>query len=444
MSLPTLDSVQKLRTALHAKAKGEPRFRFYALYDKVYRNDVLWTAWRRCLANQGVPGVDDKSFADIEEYGVMKWLEELAEELKQKTYQPQPVRRVYIPKSDGKQRPLGIPTIRDRVVQTAVLIVLEPIFEADLQPEQYAYRENRSALDAVQAVDQLLQAGFTEIVDADLSGYFDSIPHAELMQCLARRVSDKGVLHLIKLWLVAPVEEQDGRGNTHRTTRNKDEGRGSPQGAPISPLLSNIYMRRFVLGWKTLGNEQRFRARIVNYADDFVICCRGSADQAMAAMRSMMTRLKLTVNERKTKLSRLPQETFDFLGYTFGRYYSGKTGRAYLCPQPSRKKIRQLCESLHERTTRRTMQLDPEELVGQLNCQLRGWANYFCVGPVHQAYHWVDRYLTGRLRRWLCRKHGLQSQNTTQYSYQYLYHELGLVHLPMQAAAFRVRKRAKT
>ena len=230
MNLPTLESVQKLQTALHAKAKGEPKFRFYALYDKVYRKDVLWTAWQRCLINGGAPGVDGQTFADIEKYGVTKWLEELAEELRKKTYQPQAVRRVYIPKPDGKQRPLGIPTIKDRVVQTALLIVLEPIFEADLQPEQYAYRADRSALDAVQAVDQLLKTGYTEIVDADLSGYFDSIPHAELMQCLARRISDKAVLHLLKLWLVAPVEERDARGHVDRTTRNKDEGRGSPQG----------------------------------------------------------------------------------------------------------------------------------------------------------------------------------------------------------------------
>jgi group II intron reverse transcriptase/maturase len=255
MNLPTLESVQKLQTALHAKAKGEPKFRFYALYDKVYRKDVLWTAWQRCLINQGAAGVDGQTFADIEKYGVTKWLEELAEELKQKTYQPQAVRRVYIPKADGKQRPLGIPTIKDRVVQTALLIVLEPIFEADLQPEQYAYRENRSALDAVQAVDQLLKAGYTEIVDADLSGYFDSIPHAELMQCLARRISDKAVLHLLKLWLVAAVEEQDARGHTHRTTRNKDEGRGSPQGAPITP---QTILQKFPFCLRLLCRESGF------------------------------------------------------------------------------------------------------------------------------------------------------------------------------------------
>jgi len=429
MSLPTLTTVQKLQAALHAKAKGEPKFRFYALYDKVYRYDVLLSAWQRCLNNGGAPGVDGQTFKDIEAYGVEKWLKELVEELRTKSYQPQAVRRVYIPKPDGKLRPLGIPTIRDRVVETATMLVLEPIFEADLQPEQYAYRNNHSALDAVEVVQYLLRNGFTEVVDADLSGYFDTIPHAELMQCVARRVSDKAVLHLIKQWLVAPVEETDARNRTQRTTRNKDEGKGSPQGSPISPLLANLYMRRFVLGWKVLGHEQRLQSRIVNYADDFVLCCRGTASEAMHVMRSMMTQLKLTVNETKTHICHVPDESFDFLGYTFGQLYSPKTGQAYIGITPSKKKILQLCRKISEMTNCRWELLDVEEMVGRLNRVLRGWANYFSRGSVSRAYRNVDRHTRTRLRQWLCRKHKLSGRGTSRYPLRYVYDTLGLIEL---------------
>jgi group II intron reverse transcriptase/maturase len=316
MNLATPSSVQKLRTALHDKAKESPTFRFYALYDKVYRKDVLAFAYECCQANGGAAGVDGQTFEVIEAYGVKRGLDELAQERKGRTYRPLPVRRVYIPKPDGKQRPLGVPAIRDRVAEMAAVLVLEPIFEADLQPEQYAYRRDRSALDAVRHVHKLINTGHGEIVDADLSGYFDSIPHAELLKSVARRVVDGAMLHLIKMWLEAPVEETDERGNKHRSTHNRDEGRGTPQGAPISPLLSNLYMRRFVLGWKKLGHEKRLSAYIVNYADDFVICCRGRAEEALAATRSMMTKLKLTVNATKTRVAKLPEEKFDFLGYS--------------------------------------------------------------------------------------------------------------------------------
>jgi group II intron reverse transcriptase/maturase len=316
MSLATPSSVQKLQKALHDKAKESPSYRFYALYDKVYRKDVLACAYDRCHANRGAAGVDGQEFEDIEKYGVERWLDELAQELKSRTYQAQPVRRVMIDKPGGGKRPLGIPAIKDRVAELAAVLVLEPIFEADLQPEQYAYRQDRSALDAVKHVHQLLSTGHGQVVDADLSGYYDSIPHAELMKSVARRIVDGAMLHLIKMWLEAPVEETDEQGKKRRSTRNRDEGRGTPQGAPISPLLSNLYMRRFVLGWKQLKHEKRLQAFIVNYADDLVICCRRQADEALATMRDMMLKLKLTVNEKKTRVCRLPEGKFDFLGYS--------------------------------------------------------------------------------------------------------------------------------
>lgn len=419
-------SLQRLRAALHAKAKSVPSFRFYSLYDKVYRQDVLQAAWEQCRANGGAPGVDGQTFTDIEKYGVEGWLGELAEELRTKRYEPRPVRRVHIPKPDGKQRPLGIPTIKDRVVQTAVLLVVEPIFEADLQDEQYAYREGRSALDAVAAVDKLLQTDYREVVDADLSGYFDSIPHAELMQCVARRISDKALLHLVKQWLVAPVEETDRRGRVQRTTRSKDEHRGTPQGAPISPLLANLYMRRFVLGWKTLGHQDRFQARIVNYADDFVIVCRYRADKAMAAMQDMMARLKLTVNEAKTQVCRTRSESFDFLGYTFSRMYSPRTGTAYPGVRPSRKKVQRVCHEINHLVRKLPPFIRPEALIHQVNQVLRGWTNYFSYGTVSPAYRAVHQHAVHRVRQWLQRKFDLRGRGIRQFPDARLQHELGL------------------
>jgi RNA-directed DNA polymerase len=429
VSLIPLPKVQKLQATLHAKAKSAPNYRFYALYDKVWRRDVLAFAYGISFANQGAAGVDGQTFDDIEAYGWERWVDELAEELRKQTYRPQAVRRVYIPKPDGKQRPLGIPTIKDRVVQMAVLVVLEPIFEADLQPEQHAYRPGQSALDAVEKVQAFLRSGHTEVVDADLSGYFDSIPHAELMKSVARRISDGRVLGLIKTWLETPVEEVDARGRKHRTTRNRDEGRGTPQGAPLSPLLANLYMRRFVLGWKAQGYERRLDAHIVNYADDFVICCRGTADEAMTVMRTMMAKLKLTVNETKTRLCRVPDDKFDFLGYTFGRYFSPRTGGAYIGVRPSAKKIQGICAALSEQTQRCWLFLDPAEMVARLNRMLRGWANYFCVGAVRAAYRVVDTHACHRLRQWLGRRERVQGSSRSRYSEPYLRRTYGLVKL---------------
>jgi RNA-directed DNA polymerase len=402
----------------------------------VYRSDILEFAYRRCRSNDGAPGVDGQTFEDIEAYGRDRWLDELTTELRGRTYRPSPVRRVLIPKPDGEQRPLGIATIRDRVVQMAVVLVLEPIFEADLPPEQHAYRPDHSALDAVRQAHGHLDTGHTEVVDADLSGYFDSIPHAELIRSLSRRISDRHLLGLIKMWLVAPVEETDDRGRTRRTTRNKDEGRGSPQGSPLSPLLANIYMRRFIVGWKILGHEQRLDAHIVNYADDFVICRRGTADEAMTAMRGMMSKLRLTANETKARPCRVPEETFDFLGYTIGRCRSPKTGRSYIGTRPSAKEIDRLKREISDQTSRRWLRTDVADRVARLNRILEGWSNDFCLGPVSASYRAVDRHARHRLRQWPRGKHKLKSRGTSRFPDQYLHDVPGLVRLSDRPKSF--------
>lgn len=435
--LSTPNKVRELRAALHAKAKGSPGYRFYSLYDKVYRADVLAEAYRRCRANGGAAGTDGQRFEDIKEYGEERWLGELAQELKERRYRAQTIRRVFIPKPNGSLRPLGISPIRDRVVMMAAVLVLEPIFEADLQPEQYAYRVGRNALSAVGQVHSLLNTGHTQVIDADLSAYFDTIPHPELLKSVARRVSDRQMLHLIKMWLTAPVEEDDGNGGKKRTTTNRDQKQGTPQGSPISPLLSSVYMRRFILGWRKLGYAERFGAQIVNYADDLVICCRQGAGEALEAMRQTMERLKLTVNEEKTRVCQIPQESFDFLGYTFGRCYSPKTGRAFIGSRPSKKSIRRMVAKISAETERRTTYRDVSEVIEQLNDSLRGWANYFRLGSVGKAYRLLDAHTTKRLRRWLCRKHRVEGGSTqSRYPDPYLHAGLGLIHLSELTKSF--------
>jgi RNA-directed DNA polymerase len=426
VSLRTPPKVRELQRALYAKAKANSAYRFYALYDKIYRKDVLLWAWSCCRANGGSAGIEEQSFAGIEQKGVEGWLEELAQELRTKTYRPQAVRRVMIPKSDGKQRPLGIPTIKDRVAQMAAVIVLEAILEADLTEEQYAYRPQRSAQDAVREVHSLLNRGYSEVVDADLSSYFDTIPHHELMKSIARRVSDGAMLALIRVWLEMAVEEDDGKGNKRRTTVNRDRGRGTPQGAPISPLLANLYMRRFLLGWKQQGWEKQLRARIINYADDFVILCRNSGTEARQRMEAMMQKLKLTVNQRKTRNCRVPEESFDFLGYTLGRCYRVGTGEAYIGAKPSKKRVARVCERISQITQPKLCWRETEEVVGELNLVLRGWANYFRLGAVSKAYRAVDSHARYRLRQWLCGKHKVYGQGRNRFPDEHLYGKLGL------------------
>ena len=293
MSLKTPEKIGNLRKKLYLKAKQEPNFRFYQLWDKVWRSDILEHAYRLAKSNGGKPGVDGVTFEQIESGDWTEWLRSLQQDLRSKSYRPQPVRRVMIPKPGGGQRPLGIPTIRDRVAQTALKLVIEPIFEADLDPEAYGYRPKRSALDAVRRVHQLLCEGYTDVVDADLSKYFDTIPHAELLQCVARRISDRQVLNVIKRWLKTPVEERDENGK-RRMTGGKRSRCGTPQGGVISPLLANLYMNRFLKYWRRTGKGSEFRAVIVNYADDFVILSRGCAAEALQFTARTMERIGLT------------------------------------------------------------------------------------------------------------------------------------------------------
>src|SRR6185369_15884192 len=302
------DQCSETADGVDAKAKAEAGYRFYALYDKISRADILAHAYAQCRSNKGAPGVDGQDFADIEAYGAERWLGELALALREESYRPDPIRRVYIPKANGKLRPLGISTLRDRVCMTAAMLVLDPIFEADLPPEQYAYRQGRNAQQAVTEVEETLFYDHPEVVDTDLADYFGSIPHAELMLSLARRIVDRRVLHLIKMWLECAVEETDDRGRKTRTTEAKDRRRGIPQGSPVSPLLANLYMRRFVLGWKKFGLDKSLGTRIVTYADDLVILCRkGRAEEALQRLRELMGKLKLTVNEETTRICRVPQ-----------------------------------------------------------------------------------------------------------------------------------------
>jgi RNA-directed DNA polymerase len=438
MSLETPEKIRTLQRKLYRKAKAEPAFRFYVLYDKICREDILRHAYGLARSNAGAPGVDGVSFAQIEERGLEAWLAGLREELVLKTYRPDPVRRVMIPKPNGGgERALGIPTIRDRVIQTAAKLVLEPIFEADFEDNSYGYRPARGAVDAVKEVHRHICRGHTDVVDADLSRYFDSIPHDELLKSVAHRIVDRHVLRLIKLWLKAPIEERDDDDGTRRMSGGKSNTRGTPQGGVASPMLANIYMNRFLKYWRLTGRGEAFRAHVIAYADDFVILSRGCAAEALAWTKAVMTRLGLTLNEAKTSLKNARQERFDFLGYSFGPHRYKANGKWYLSASPSKKSMQRFKTKVGNLLV--PGNTDPwPEVRDTLNRSLSGWSNYFCYGTRRSAFRGVDRYVYERVRDFLARRHKVAGRGTRRFSMEIVYGELGLLRLerlPLNAPA---------
>ena len=428
MSLAPPAKLQRLQEALYTKAKQEPAYRFYLLYDKVYRTDILAHAYALSKQKGGAPGVDGVTFADIEAAGVEPWLAAVQEALRTETYRPQPVRRVLIPKPGGiGERPLGIPTIQDRVVQTAAVLILQPIFEADLEPTAYGYRPGRTALQAVQVVHRALCAGHTEVMDADLSSYFDSIPHADLMKSLARRLSDRRMLRLLKRWLKAPVAEQ-GPGGGWRFTGGKHAMRGTPQGGVVSPALANLYMNRYLKVFRLRGLDRRYGARLVNYADDLVVLCRHGATEVLAQTRRWFTQMGLTLNEQKTRVCDGRREPFTFLGYTFGPMYYRKDGHWYLGAAPAKKAVQRVKGRIRG-ILRPGNQAPWDEVRTELNRVLRGWANYFTYGTRLLAYRAVDHYVYERVRHFLRRRHKVPSRGTRRFPIARVFRELGVFSL---------------
>jgi group II intron reverse transcriptase/maturase len=424
----TPDKVRQLQIALYRKAKAEPKYRFWSLYGELLRSDLLARALETQRQNDGEAGVDGQSLAAIHASPAVRqqWLDRLQEELKTKTYRPSPVRRVMIAKSGGGERPLGIPTVQDRVVQTALCLMLMPIFEADFHPRSYGYRPKRQAHQAIAEIQKAVQQGYVEIIDADLSKFFDTIPHRGLMKAVARRVSDGSVLRLVKSWLRAPVVEED-RDGTRRVLPNRC---GTPQGGVISPLLANLYLNPLDYG----VNETTFgQARMVRYADDFVIACApGRGGGVRTRLKNWLTAKGLTLNEVKTRTVNIRQTGINFLGFNL-TWRKSFRGRGYLHAQPSQKSRRTLREQLRDILNHWTHWRPIQKVVTEVNQVLRGWAGYFHFGNSVSVMHRMKHYSQNRLRRWLWRKHGCRRSLWEHYTAERLHTHYGLYELPTKA-----------
>jgi len=423
------ESVRTLQRKLYRKAKQEPTYRFYLLYDKVYRADILGHAWALVRANGGAAGSDGVTLAAVEAGGVDQFLGRLAEALRTHTYRPDPVRRVFIPKRSGGQRPLGIPTVRDRVVQAAARLVLEPIFEADFLPCSYGFRPKKDAHQALEEVSRHLLWGYTQVLDADLAAFFDSIPHDALRTAVARRVADRHILRLLTAWLRAPVlvEREDGKTETRGGKRTR---RGTPQGGVISPLLANIYLHRFDVAWRADGLERRLQARLIRYADDFVVLCQGTGAQVRAVVTAQLQALGLTLNPAKTRVLEAQREPFTFLGFTVRLARSWRTGGWFPLIRPSadaRQRLRAKVKGLTDRTR---ASLPTPAVIAEVNCVVHGWAGHFHFKHCARDFRNLRRFVEERVRTYLRRKHRHRTRGYQAFPTPFLYQCLGLYRLP--------------
>ncbi|MFN0040011.1 MAG: group II intron reverse transcriptase/maturase [Burkholderiales bacterium] len=436
MLLTTPETIRTLQRKLYAKAKQEPAYRFYALYDKVYREDILSHAWRLVRANRGSPGIDGVSFEAIESgKGIETFLRELAQDLKDRTYRAQPVRRVMIPKADGSLRPLGIPTIRDRVAQMVVKLIIEPIFEADFCDHSYGFRPRKSAHDAVDDIADALWAGHTQVIDADLSKYFDSIPHAKLLAVVAERIVDGGILHLIKRWLKAPVIGEDERGVKKTVGGGKTNRRGTPQGGVISPLLANCYLHILDRVWQRQNLKGKLKAHLVRYADDFVVLCAKGVEESLSVVRHILGRLGLTLNEVKTKVVDATEASFNFLGFSIRMSRGRRSGKPYPHVCPSDKSLKKIKAKLTALTGRELTPIALAKIVGNVNRSLGGWANYFHYRNSNQVMEKVKTHAEQRLRMHLMKRHKVKDRGIGEgrFPSATLYRRYGLYKVPTAA-----------